>query len=363
MRRALAAALALAFAAPSRAAKPGSGGAEFLKIGPGARQAAMSGAASALADDAAALYWNPAGLGTLARQELAFSHTQWLEGAAYEQLLYAHPHAKLGGFGAQFSSLGYGSIDSYSEGGAKTGSVSASDRLFGVGWGSPLLLDRLRVGLGLKYVQETLAGRSASAFAADLGALASVVETPAYGVHAAAGIRHAGSGLKFVSESSPLPRTVFLGAGLKALQERLSVATELSKPRDDGMRAALGVEFWLHPMVAFRTGYQTGVREAGTGISAGVGLRVGRLFADYGMSDFGSLGLVNRASVSWKFGGREEDIYGTGRELMAQGRCAEAILQFNRLLQLDPRHRRALLRIRECRDRLAREKSEEGEDK
>jgi len=42
--------------------KLGTAGAQFLKIGIGARGAGMAGAFSAVADGASALYWNPAGI-------------------------------------------------------------------------------------------------------------------------------------------------------------------------------------------------------------------------------------------------------------------------------------------------------------
>ena len=52
--------------------------AQFLKIGVGARSIGMGESFVAVADDAEALYWNPAGL-TLTNQTTAFfSHTSWL---------------------------------------------------------------------------------------------------------------------------------------------------------------------------------------------------------------------------------------------------------------------------------------------
>src|SRR5207302_10246043 len=54
----------------------GTSGAAFLKIGPGARPAAMGEAFTGVADDIHAIYWNPAGLATLRSPELTGMHME-----------------------------------------------------------------------------------------------------------------------------------------------------------------------------------------------------------------------------------------------------------------------------------------------
>ncbi len=56
---------------------------EFLKIGVGARAAAMGGAVTATVDDATSGYWNPAGLTQLRlKNELALMHSEYFAGVA-----------------------------------------------------------------------------------------------------------------------------------------------------------------------------------------------------------------------------------------------------------------------------------------
>jgi len=50
--------------------KVGTAGFQFLKIAPSARGAALGSAFSAIADDASALYYNPAGIAGLKKYEL-----------------------------------------------------------------------------------------------------------------------------------------------------------------------------------------------------------------------------------------------------------------------------------------------------
>ena len=48
----------------------GTAGAQFLKIGPGARVDSLGGAFSALANDVTSIYWNPAGISQLEKTSL-----------------------------------------------------------------------------------------------------------------------------------------------------------------------------------------------------------------------------------------------------------------------------------------------------
>src|ERR1051326_475008 len=69
----------------------GTEGASFLDIPVGAGPAALGSAYTALANDAYAPVWNPAGLGMLSGNELAGQHTSYLESMHYEFLSFVHP--------------------------------------------------------------------------------------------------------------------------------------------------------------------------------------------------------------------------------------------------------------------------------
>jgi hypothetical protein len=66
--------------------------AEFLKIGAGARALGLGGGFTALADDASASYWNPAGLLFLEKSELLLMHSEHLGSLAnYDYAAFAQP--------------------------------------------------------------------------------------------------------------------------------------------------------------------------------------------------------------------------------------------------------------------------------
>ena len=81
-----------------QAASAGSSTANFLKIGIGARGAAMGEAQSAISNDVTASYWNPAGLAPLRYQEISLMHYALVEGIRYEQASFALPTVKNGTF-------------------------------------------------------------------------------------------------------------------------------------------------------------------------------------------------------------------------------------------------------------------------
>lgn len=63
----------------------------FLKVGMDARAAAMGSAYTAVCRDAAAAYWNPAGLALVKRQEFMATYTVFPGNGEYTQLAYALP--------------------------------------------------------------------------------------------------------------------------------------------------------------------------------------------------------------------------------------------------------------------------------
>ncbi len=63
----------------------------FLKIGAGARYAAMADVGAALADDAYAVFWNPARLSEMyGSQALGFQHHVWIAGITLDEAYYAY---------------------------------------------------------------------------------------------------------------------------------------------------------------------------------------------------------------------------------------------------------------------------------
>src|SRR5712692_5692602 len=87
--------------------RAGTSSATFLRIGVGARAVGMGESFVAVANDPSAIFWNPAGLASLQRRELAVSHVQWPADIHYEHLTMILPSRRLGGsIAVQFGVLG-----------------------------------------------------------------------------------------------------------------------------------------------------------------------------------------------------------------------------------------------------------------
>lgn len=102
--------------------KSSEAGAIFLLISPGARAGGMGEAHVAVANDAYASYWNPAGLAFLEGSELALMHVNWLPNLAddlyYEFLAYRRQFPNLGTLGGHIIYLNLGEqirMDEYAQ--------------------------------------------------------------------------------------------------------------------------------------------------------------------------------------------------------------------------------------------------------
>ena len=150
MRRHAIILLALAALLPGEARAAGSAGASpfnFLFLDADARPVAMGGAYTALANDANALHYNPAGLGRIRRSEATFMHNEYFEGITQEYIGFASRH----GYGANLNILRAGDIDRTTvsnPNGTGLGSANFSDLAFGLGYGRALT-EHLAAGLGV----------------------------------------------------------------------------------------------------------------------------------------------------------------------------------------------------------------------
>ena len=143
-------------------AEAGYTSANFLKIGMGARSSAMADSFTAVADDATALYWNPAGLALVKGTSLSTTHGQWLQGVTNDYIVLSHQlegNSVLGlGFVNQstqtFNSALEDSLGNYAGQGT---AVSASDWAFSAAYG-----DRLGHWIKEDFLQNTYAGLKAT---------------------------------------------------------------------------------------------------------------------------------------------------------------------------------------------------------
>ncbi|MBI5805988.1 hypothetical protein HZA73_08075 [candidate division TA06 bacterium] len=158
-------------------------GGEFLNLGVGARAQGLGGAYGPLAEDASAIYWNPAGLSGMIRPEVMFCHTQLFGGLANHDFLgLAWPLSKRLSLGLGWIRLGVDHIPrfSYDVGTVSNGSfgdnenavyLSASFQRETASLGKPL---KLSAGGSVKIISNKLDDRQASGLGLDFGLQAKI---------------------------------------------------------------------------------------------------------------------------------------------------------------------------------------------
>ncbi len=313
--------------AQGRSDNVGTSAANFLKIDVGSRAVAMGGAYSALAQDATALYWNPAGIANLKKSEATFSYADWI---ADTKLSYAGLVIPLETFGT----IGL-SVQSYSSGDIRETTLTkpdgtgrffdATDLAFGFTY-ARAVTDRFSFGGTLKIVREDLANESATAFAFDIG---SVFRTDFYGgLRIAFVMANFGSDMRlsgrdlgstFVNENGKsvstllettdweLPLVFRFGLafdGYKTENSRFSLAFDVNDTRDFEPRFNAGAEYAFAEKFYLRGGYRFNYDEESFTAGAGLALDIPG-FADvkfnYALVDGGIFNLVHRYTIALGF--------------------------------------------------------------
>jgi len=325
--RLIAALLALALAPGFARGAGGAGttGAASLKVAAGARPAALGGAFVGLADDANALFWNPAGLAAVDAREVGLMYTSYLVDTSYQLVSWAQPMPVLrGGVAAAVYTLDYGKLtlrDERADGlyGPATGSTAPREWYLTAGWGRPLPeiagLGRLKVGASVKLTFQPATLGEVVGAGATAGAL---LDTPAEGLRVGLVADNLGA---LTSGGPALPINFRFGASYARPMGKSLSAVAAADARyflDTGFRACGGVEVVAFDLLAVRGGWQSsGTDAAVTGPSGaavpgeggptlGFGVRSPASWAgrsvrfslDYALSTVGDLGQAHRVQLT-----------------------------------------------------------------
>lgn len=282
-------------------AEPGTTSAQFLNLGPDARILALGGCGTACAAGVSALYWNPACLGWFEGTEAGFTHVEHFLSIRGEDAGMATAR---GGLGLGFSVHGV-YLSGLEE---RTGPSASPIRTYGAYFLAPAVsvgrtIGRLlALGTSARIVYQTIGQDNALSFAGDAGI--SFRPGPASPLRLGAVLANLGTGVRYGSESYPLPTRIRAGAGLSFLRDRLRTAIDVVKPFRDDLRVGAGAEACLTERILLRAGYQSGPHANGglAGLSLGAGFRSGNLNLDYALAGYGILGLSHHFSLAYEFG-------------------------------------------------------------
>ena len=215
-----------------------------------ARSSVLGLGFTGIADDPAALLWNPAGLSLIKTGQVGLHHNSWIGEVTQETVLFALPMKKLGGFGVMVNYVNYGTFDGRTATGVPTRTLGASDLGYGIGWGRNLT-DRVSAGFVFRRQQQTLADESYSNLSADLGML---VQLP-WNLRFGASYNNFGTQLAESSSATAMRsglawQTAF-NNGMKLL---LGAGYSMEPNGTD--RVNLAGEFKVNSLITMRAGYE-----------------------------------------------------------------------------------------------------------
>lgn len=287
---------------------PGGGADAAASWGLGARAESLGRAYGALADDAAAVYWNVAGLAALDATEISFAYGAPFaeiggvtlgDAVVAKPLLYSMGEevGGAGSLGTLAAAVAYrraGDIYEANDKGLTGRTFADTDVELYVGYAHSLGRAGA-LGLALKNVTREVADYDDSGFGLDLGATYKPWNDLNLGA-VARNVVAPNFQLKSLKNAPPL--TFELGASYN-LFNVVSPVASIEVTREAFYDAGAGVEFTPVKYVALRGGYYTGDERPRTG----VGFYINTFRFDYCMRIGGPLGDSHLASVSFLFAG------------------------------------------------------------
>ncbi|MCX6170122.1 MAG: PorV/PorQ family protein [Ignavibacteriales bacterium] len=282
--------------------KTGTSAAKFLSIGLGPRANAMGGAFSSIANDASAMYWNPAGISNVNEVQTLFTYTKLFADINVNYFGLVMPLSSVGTIGISITAMNVGDMyvttELYPEGTGEK--FSAGSYAFALSFARNIT-EEFAVGANVKYIRENIYNSYADAFAFDIG---TIFKTPFYGVRFASSISNYGSKMQMSGQDLlirhiadatragsnntldanlateqfdlPLRLQVGISRDFQILnQNRFTISVDAIHPNDNNQWVDVGGEISLfNDLISFRGGYKAlFLKETQEGLTLGAGIK------------------------------------------------------------------------------------------
>jgi len=272
-------------------------GYKFLNISSDPVALALGGRGIHASMDQGAFMRQPAVGSVNSHRGLGASHSAWLDDTSYNQLSYSLSN-RLSHFGVALRNLDYGELESRDETGALIGYYHPSDV-------------SLMANYAWRLGPSTYAGLNGGLMYQKLGTASS------YGAHVDVGftilppftnsifsfsVRNLGDSSKMNEVQTRLPVSMEADLSKKWQLEQGSMTVELSavKGVDADLKGVISTQLDILERIALRGAYK--LNHDAEGLSAGLGLKVGKLDINYGWADFSSqLDDVHSFGLAWRF--------------------------------------------------------------
>lgn len=287
---------------PSVFAGTGAGLTPIFNSGAGGRALGMGGANVALANDASAIFWNPAALTNLNDRSLSLMHLPLPEGTTYSFAAFGWPTLDYGTFSVGAFLLRTDDIERRDSQGRLNGTFSSSEQLFLIGYGKQV--NRyIALGATLKLFGQDFDNQSAYGGGADVGLRVALSEKLHLGLNAQ---NLLAPEIRLDRDAETLPINFKAGAGIilpiSDGRHRLSLEVDVDKTEDVDPLFHTGAEFAILNHYFLRAGYDIDQ------VNLGAGLKIG--FAQFGYTfrtqDY--FDAQHRFSVDISLGGSQESM-------------------------------------------------------
>lgn len=277
--------------------------AAFLKTGQSVRALGMGKAFTAIADDASASYWNPAGLAQLNKKEFMFMYNKpfsLIQGIHNENIAFAWPFNFEYNYDNLQAALGlnviYSAVDGikgYNEQALPTGEeFSNRDMAYLFSCGINGLIQNTDLGITFKIISQKIYTYSDYGFGADIGSLYHW-QNFRFGL-VLQDILPAKIKLKETTDTVP----VKLKTGVAyAIPDKFTLSLGLDLIKNRELKEHIGLEYVIGRLVSLRGGYTTDSNE----ITAGLGFKKEAYEINYAYARHEVLENSHRVSLSVRF--------------------------------------------------------------
>jgi hypothetical protein len=297
----------------------------FLKIGTGAKSAAMGGAFVGLADDESAVYYNPAGIVGFQQKAISASYMNYIadiqsgnltvilpkqapesteqSDMGEENLINDAPSA----FAFSMIYLNYGTIDEANATGDIIGDFGGSDMALAATYARKLS-SQLALGGSAKFIYQKVDEFSSSGLALDAGLLYRFKDGR---TNIGASASNLGFQLSSLSteHKDALPIIARLGVSHHTRELPLTISLEGVYPTDNDLYGSLGVEIHPNIPIALRAGYSSfgknyktgGDKDNTAGFSFGAGFKFSKVTIDYAFLPYADLGTLHRVGFAYRW--------------------------------------------------------------
>lgn len=297
---------------------------QFLKVGIGARQAALGEANIASVQDVNSIFWNPAATTGIEGIQASFTYTTWIADLNIMSGAVGITFDQIGTLSLSYVTLDYGNIpEAYTTSASgsidtRTGSsFTGSDLMFGLGFARKFT-DKLSIGINLKYIREDLHVYYSDLWGFDVG---SYYDTKWKGIKLAMSAQNFSSQARWLhtkeesQQTYELPIVYRIGMAVDMVggqdlffggnpnQHKLTYSIDAIHTNDFAERLHMGLEYKAFDMITLRGGYRFNYDEGN--LSAGVGFSYDtgflKLNIDYAYVQYDFLESPHRITVSMEF--------------------------------------------------------------